>query len=344
MGNSNDLDKQLEKQVDLVIIGGGPAGLYGAFYAGLRDISVTLLEAQEELGGKLNFYPEKFVWDVGGLPPTKGKIIRENLIQQATTFEATIYTKAKAVQIKQEEQLFYVEDATGRIHPCRAILFAIGGGIVSPTKLELVISEELQSAIHYTFPSQKELRGKQILVSGGGDAAVDYANDCLKYAHQVKLIYRGNKLKAHETAIRNFQTNGGEILLNSEIHQIDKSHSGQLRLQLKNQMMLEADHLLVQHGHERDSSFLETLEFSFAKEQDFYFSCEEPTKTNVEGIYAAGDIQFSKGKLYLLAGAFQDAATSINQIKQYLAPESSNYAMVSSHNHKFDQRNDALIE
>jgi thioredoxin reductase (NADPH) len=72
---------------DVVIIGGGPAGLYSCFYAGLRDLSVTLLEAQEDLGGRLSFYPEKFVWDIGALDATQGIDVKKSLIKQANVFK-----------------------------------------------------------------------------------------------------------------------------------------------------------------------------------------------------------------------------------------------------------------
>lgn len=334
----------MEKLTDIVIIGGGPAGLYAAFYAGLRDMRVTVLEAQDKLGGKLNFYPEKFVWDVGALPPSKGETIRQNLINQALMFDATIFTNTKVIEIKQKEQLFYVKDSKEQVHPCRAVLFAIGGGVVSPKKIESFIHEDVQQNIHYTFPSYQKMKGQKIVVSGGGDAAVDYANECLKIADEVILIYRGSKLKAHEASVQLFKRNGGEIFLESEIKEIQKGTRHAMRISLKNETLLEADHLFVQHGHDRDSSLLERLDFPLKKEENFYFFCEEPTKTSVEGMFAAGDIQFSKGKLYLLAGAFQDAATSINQIKQYLEPKSNRYAMVSSHNHKFDSKNEELIQ
>ncbi|EOL42538.1 NAD(P)/FAD-dependent oxidoreductase [Enterococcus phoeniculicola] len=335
---------EMEPVTDLVIIGGGPAGLYAAFYAGLRDIRVTVLEAQEELGGKLNFYPEKFVWDVGALPPTKGHIIRQNLIEQATTFDATLYTDAKVTRIKQEDNQFYVEDKKGRVHPCHAVLFAIGGGIVSPKKLKIPVHDDVKRNIHYSFPNQEMIRRKNVLVSGGGDAAVDYANECLKFAEKVTIIYRGSALKAHEASAKLFQRNGGMLIFESEIQEIQKGETCAMSLVLNNKRKVEVDHLIVQHGHDRDSTFLESLDFPFKKEEEFYLFCEEPTKTNIEGIFAAGDIQFSKGKLYLLAGVFQEAANSINQIKQYLEPESNSYGMVSSHNHKFDKKNEELIK
>ncbi|HIY58620.1 MAG TPA: NAD(P)/FAD-dependent oxidoreductase [Candidatus Tetragenococcus pullicola] len=330
------------KIVDVVIIGGGPAGLYAAFYGGLREMSVTILEAQEQLGGKLSFYPEKFVWDIGALPPTKGKQIKDNLIAQAKTFEPTIFTDTKVNTIVKKNDLFYVIDEKQAVYPCRAVLFAIGGGIVTPIQLDIPIEKNAQSNIHYTFPEHSQIYGQKIIVTGGGNAALDYANECLSLGCEVSLVYRGKHLKALEKNVSRFIQNGGHLHLEHTIASVSKDQD-QLKIAVKeNNKIFYCDHLIVQYGHTRDSRLLKDLSFDFMKEDDFYLYCQQPTLTNVPGIFAAGDIHRSVGKLGLLAGAFQDGASSMNQIKSYLSPESPDFGVVSSHNHKFDDKNQKL--
>lgn len=329
---------------DVVIIGGGPAGLYASFYGGLRGLNVTLLEVSEELGGKLNFYPEKFVWDVGALPPTKGKQIKQNLIDQASTFGAALLTNTKVTGIGSEAGHFTVTAAKRQVYSCRAILFATGGGIVTPVQLDVPIARDCRARIHYVFPNQQLIQNKKVVVTGGGNSAVDYANDCLKLGCEVTLLYRGNTLKAHEAAVAQFIKNGGHLLLEQTIRTIHSEGKAMLLELSEADRLLSCDHLIVQYGHQHERSLLSKLPFDFATEDDTFFHCEQATITNVPGIFAAGDVHRSASKLRLLAGAFQDGAYSINQIKTYLTPESPDYGKVSSHNPLFAEKNQQLLK
>lgn len=333
---------------DVLIIGGGPTGLYASFYAGLRDLSVVLFEAQAELGGKINFYPEKMVWDVGALPPTKGKKVKEHLIEQAKLFDPTIYLKTKIISLTKEDDLFYAVDDQGRTHVGRTVLVCIGGGVVSPQKLPCFIHNNVDNYIHYQFPDQQAIQGKHLVISGGGDAAVDYAIEAVSYGAKVTLCYRGEKLKAHEARVKKMKAEGIQVLMNHTIDGVNQAETFNMVLRLKNSANHETidflcDHLLIQHGYDRDSGLLDKVSFDLARHEDFYLNCEIPTKTSHPGVFAAGDIHHFKGKVNLLAGAFQDAAQAVNQIKHYLEPTSVPQAMVSSHNEKFSERNRQLF-
>lgn len=334
--------------MDVLIIGGGPTGLYASFYAGLRDLSVAIFEAQAELGGKISFYPEKMVWDVGALPPTKGKKVKEQLIEQAKLFNPTVYTKTKIVALTKENDLFYAEDDLGRTHIGRTVLVCIGGGVVSPQKLPCFIHNNVDDFIHYQFPDQQAINGKHLVISGGGDAAVDYAIEAASYGAKVTLCYRGEQLKAHEAQVKKLTTEGIHVVMNHTIDGVNQADTFNMILTLKNSQTKEridylCDHLLIQHGYDRDSALLDRVSFDLAKHEDFYLNCEIPTKTSHPGVFAAGDIHYFAGKVNLLAGAFQDAAQAINQIKHYLDPASVPQAMVSSHNEKFSEMNHQLL-
>ena len=210
------------------------------------------------------------------------------------------------------------------------------------------IHNNVDNYIHYQFPDQQAIQGKHLVISGGGDAAVDYAIEAVSYGAKVTLCYRGEKLKAHEAQVKKMKAEGIQVLMNHTIDGVNQAETFNMVLRLKNSANHETidflcDHLLIQHGYDRDSGLLDKVSFDLARHEDFYLNCEIPTKTSHPGVFAAGDIHYFKGKVNLLAGAFQDAAQAVNQIKHYLEPTSVPQAMVSSHNEKFSERNRQLL-
>ena len=93
---------------DLTIIGGGPAGLYGAFYAGLREMNVKIIEAQAELGGKIHVYPEKVIWDIGGIGPMTGAAFMKQLINQGLTFNPEVVLNEKVIDLSKSAEGFFI--------------------------------------------------------------------------------------------------------------------------------------------------------------------------------------------------------------------------------------------
>ncbi len=142
---------------DVTIIGGGPAGLYSAFYSGLRNMKTKIIEVQPALGGKVNTYPEKVLWDVGGIPTIQAHQFVQNLINQANTFLPTICLNTKVEQIKKQDNMFVISTNTKEVHYSKTIIVAVGGGILNPIKFEIEGSEKyemtnLQYTISGTLP------------------------------------------------------------------------------------------------------------------------------------------------------------------------------------------------
>lgn len=342
-----------ESIFDVTIIGGGPAGLFSAFYSGLREMKTKLIEFQPFLGGKVNIYPEKMIWDVGGLTPVPGAQLIEQLVAQGLTFQPEVVLGEKVTSISKDERgVFVLHTASGQQHYSKTVILAIGAGILKPTKLDLEGAEKFEvSNLHYTVKSLARFQGKTVLISGGGNAAIDWANELEPIAGKVYLTYRKDILKGHESQVSRLFNSTAECLLNTTIDKLIASsdHERIERVVLRNTddgttRELAVDEVIINHGFERERDLLENSELHFQWENEYWLAGTPMSETSVEGIYAAGDILHHEGKLRLIAGAFQDAANAVNKAKQYIEPEATAYGMVSSHNEVFAQKNRELMK
>lgn len=342
------MDKDL---FDVTIIGGGPAGLFSAFYSGLREMKTKIIESQSFLGGKVNVYPEKMVWDVGGITPITGEKLIEQLIAQGLTFDPTIVLGEKVTSIsKDDEGHFKLLTSSGALHYSRTVILAIGYGILKPTKLELEGAERYEvTNLHYTVKSLSRFKDKVVLISGGGHTAIDWANELAPFAKQVYLTYRKESLKGHEADVSKLLDNGVACLLNTELVKLIASPGQEAieRVSLRNNddsstVELPVEEVIICHGYDTDRDLLDNSEVRIQMKDEWNIAGTPMSETSVPGIYAAGDLLAHEGKLHLIAGAFQDAANAVNKAKKFISPEALEYAMVSSHNDRFLERNREL--
>lgn len=334
---------------DVTIIGGGPAGLYSAFYSGMRDMKTKIIEFHPYLGGKVNIFREKVLWDVGGQPPIQAAKFIENLIEQAKTFDPTICLNEKVEKIEKEQAYFVISTHTGEKHYTKSVIIAIGGGIFEPIKLELEGAEKFEMTnLHYTINGIERFNNKEVLISGGGNAAIDWAVELLPYAKKLTVIYRSEELKAHESQVKKLQEHGVEIRLNTEMKTLIsndlKTAIDRVILSGQDQCYeMSVEEILVCHGYNREVSldFCETITPKRNEHKQFY--SEGQCKTSIPGIYAVGDIVCYDDKVYLLVGTFNDAVLAVNSAKKFIEPDATSYAMVSSHNDKFNIRNKKVL-
>ncbi len=337
---------------DITIVGGGPAGLFAAFYSGMRSMKTKLIEASPYLGGKLNSYPDKMIWDVGGQPPIKAKQLARQLIEQAMTFDPTIVLNQQIQDIKRTREGYYIiQSRTGECHLTRTIVLSIGYGAKSAIKLSVKDADKYENSnLHYTVTDLKQYKGKRVLISGGGDSAVDFANALYGIAHDVMVVHRRNEFKGHERSVETLLTNrirvkmpfavkrleGDQARINAvEIDQVDEKGVFLNRCE-----HVKVDAVIVNHGMKADIGGIRNWGL---KTDDRHILVNDKLETGKEGIYAAGDSAMFGNKIHLLAGAFTDAATAVNHAKTYIKPESAMDIFISSHNPVFDEKNE-LIE
>jgi len=339
---------------DVTIIGSGPAGLYAAFYSGLRGMKTKIIEYQPFLGGKVHVYPEKMIWDVGGLTPVTGERLIEQLIEQGLTFDPTVALGQKVTSINRDDAgNFVVQTAESESHLSKTVILAVGGGILKPTKLNLEGAERYEvSNLHYTVKSLARFKGKTVLISGGGNAAIDWANELEPIAKKVYLTYRNDMLKGHEAEVARLFDSSVVCMLNTSIEKLIASSDHETIEQVElissdggHKIQFPIDEVIINHGYERDKELTSNSGLNIEMADGGYgIAGSSMSETSVPGLYAAGDILNHEGKLHLIAGAFQDAGNAVNKAKQYITPDAHGHGMVSSHNDVFKEKNRELVK
>jgi len=343
-----------EALFDVTIVGGGPAGLFSAFYSGLRGMKTKLIEYHPFLGGKVHVFPEKMIWDVGGLTPVTGAQLIDQMVQQGLTFDPEVVLGQKVTSIsKNEHGHFVLHTSSGEQHVSRTVILAIGYGILNPLKLDIEGAERFaETNLHYTVKSLAHFKNKTVLISGGGDTALDWAVELEPVAKHIVMVCRKDAFKGHEAqANRLFASPKVKCLFRTEIGGFIPTAEGDRieRVALRNNeggetFELAVDDVIISHGHENDKSLIENSALDIKMENEWCISVTPQCETSVPGLYAAGDVVAYPGKQRMFVGAFQDAVNAVNRAKQYITPDADPWGMVSSHHEELMERNRKMMQ
>ncbi|WP_337098064.1 NAD(P)/FAD-dependent oxidoreductase [Paenibacillus sp. YIM B09110] len=309
--------------IDIVIIGGGPAGLFAAFYGGMRQASVKLIESMPQLGGQLAaLYPEKYIYDVAGFPKVTAQELVDRLKEQLQLFNPEICLEEKVQNvIKHDERLFEIVTDKGT-HFAKAVIITAGVGAFEPRRLELPEAAQYEKTnLHYFVGDLQRFKGQRVLISGGGDSAVDWSLMLEPIAESVTLIHRRDKFRAHEHSVENLMNSTVKIVTPTEItklhgeSRIDKVTLTNVKTQETTE--LDVDAVIVNFGF---VSSLGPIADWGIHIQGGSIPVDTRMETNIPGIFAAGDITTYPGKLKLIAVGFGEAPTAINNAKVYVDP------------------------
>lgn len=317
------MNQPIDSAVDVAIIGGGPAGMFAAFYGGMRQMSVTLIESMPQLGGQLAaLYPEKYIYDVAGFPKVTAQELVNNLSSQMNHFQADVRLEEKVLQVtKLEERLFEVRTDKGVVH-ARAVIIAGGVGAFEPRKLELPEAARFEKKnLRYFVSDLEQYRGQRVLISGGGDSAVDWALMLEPIAEQVLLVHRRDKFRAHEHSVELLTQSKVQIITPTEITALHGEDAIR-RVALTNVKTgavteHDVDAVIVNFGFV--SSLGPIAEWGLDIEGGSIV-VDSRMESSIPGVFAAGDITTYPGKLNLIAVGFGEAPTAINNAKVYIDP------------------------
>ena len=332
---------------DITIIGGGPTGLFAAFYTGMRGATAQIVDALPQLGGQLTaLYPEKYIFDVGGFSKILAKDLVNALVEQAAQFNFKSHLNQNVTALERNEDHFVLVTETDRF-PTRAIVIAAGIGAFSPRRLPQQCAEPWYGrGIFDRVSNPEEFRGQKIVIIGGGDSAFDWAQQLRDCAEAVTLVHRSDKYRAHGATVADVNAAAAAgrttLLPFHELHDViavdDKLTGVTLRdVKAKTTRDVEADAVLPMLGFHSDIGALAEWGLQCDDDEIVVNSLME---TGRPGIYAAGDITTYPGKLKLIATGFGEAATAVNQAVHWIYPEKKINPGHSSNMAIFGQKDD----
>src|SRR3954462_6216854 len=192
---------------DITIIGAGPAGLFGLFYAGMRGVSAQIVDALPEPGGQLMaLYPEKYIFDVAGFPKVLAKDLVRQLVEQEKQFGQPVHLNQKVTGLREDNGHFVLETTTDEF-PTKSLIIAAGIGAFSPRRLPQACAEPWYGrGIYDVVTSPDDYIGRRVVIIGGGDSAFDWGVQLLHRAAHVSIVHRSDRFRAHGATVAQFQS------------------------------------------------------------------------------------------------------------------------------------------
>lgn len=314
-----------EEVFDVTIIGGGPVGLFTAFYAGLRNMSCKVIESLPQLGGQLSaLYPEKYIYDVAGFPKITAQQLVDRLKEQMTQFEQTVCLNEAVEVIEKKPNSIFKLTTNKESHFTKTIIITAGNGAFQPKKLDLANAASFEeSNLHYFINDLQQFAGKKVQLFGGGDSAVDWALMLESVAEKVTLAHRRDKFRAHEHTVEMLMASTVDVLtpfVPTEFMGEEKiTHVVLNEVKGTETKVIAVDDVIVNYGFVSSLGPIKNWGFNLEKNSIVVNSKME---TNIPGIYAAGDICTYEGKVKLIASGFGEAPTAISNAKVYIDPSS----------------------
>ncbi len=308
---------------DLLIIGAGPSGLYGAYYSGFRGFDTIVLDTLPEPGGQITaMYPEKEIFDVAGFPTVKGRELVERLVEQANTFPVEYLLDEQATGLTtSEDGPVTVTTATGRSIEAKAVVLT--GGIGSFRPRPIPVGEEWAGrGLDYFVPKLDAYRERDVVIVGGGDSAFDWAWSLHPVARSITLVHRREQFRAHTGMVDKVRALPGVALITShevsDISGIETIDSVTVRHRdTGDETTLQADAVVAALGFIANIGPMADWGITLEKRR---IVVDSAMRTSLPRIFAAGDLVAYPGKVPLISVGFGEVATAVNNAAPLIDP------------------------
>ncbi|MCI0434126.1 MAG: NAD(P)/FAD-dependent oxidoreductase [Gemmatimonadetes bacterium] len=318
---------RIHEGVDITIIGGGPTGLFAAFYAGMRGVTCRIIDSLPELGGQLSaLYPEKYIYDVGGFRRILARELSNNLIEQGLQWAADVRLEEQVQTLTADGDGWVLTTDRGA-YPTKCILIAGGKGAFAARSLDCPGYERLLGrGLSHHVKDPTLYHGKRVLIVGGGDSAVDWVLNLRGSTKRLILIHRRDGFRAHAQSMRQMHegvaTGEIELLTHREVREVhgDVVVTGVTIFDNRTgeDERFEVDAVLALIGFKPDLGPIADWGIQLEKHS---IVVNHWLETNLPGVYAAGDIVTYDGKLELIVTGFSEAAMAVNHAVHRINPK-----------------------
>jgi thioredoxin reductase (NADPH) len=311
-------------ETDVVIVGAGPTGLYGAYYAGFRGLSTVVVDVLPQAGGQvMALYPEKQIRDVAALPSIRGRDFVANLVEQADTYEPTYLLGRQAVTLEHVDgsPVLTLDDGT----VLRAGAVVITAGIGTPTPRALGTGDEwVGNGLSYFVVDPSKHADQDVVIVGGGDSALDWADALATIARSVTLVHRRAAFRGHAATLDRVRTGPTAIHTDTEVVALHGDPAAEVlqkvTLQAKDgtETVVACDHVIAALGFISDLGPLRAWGVELLGRS---IAVDRSGRTNLPRVYAAGDVTDYDGKVKLMSVGFGEVATAMNHVAVDLDPD-----------------------
>jgi len=307
---------------DITVVGAGPVGLYATYYAGLRECRTKLIETYPQVGGRLiSMYPEKVIFDVAGHRSIVAAELVRVLEAQAMQYHPTVVLNERVVSLRiLGERVIELGTPAGN-HYTQPVVIAAGCGAFVPRKLDVPGLIDFEgNGIYYYLNSFEPLRGRKVLIVGGGNSAVDWALSLDGIASEVTLCHRTYRWQAHEAMVHRLLSSGVRVKFPyfslKEVLGEDRVTGAVIWNERSGlEERIDVDAIVLSIGMLTN---IEPFRQWGLKIVGNGIAVATDMSTNLPGVYAAGDIVTYPGKILLITAGSGEAATAVNSAKEYI--------------------------
>ena len=323
-----------KKDVDILIVGAGPVGLFTVFEAGLLGLKCHLIDNLDKIGGQCaELYPEKPIYDIPGVPFQTAQQHVDALIEQIKPFEYEISLNERVDSISEDSNennitRWRVATSDGQEFITKNIFIAAGAGSFEPRRPPNIENPDalMENGVSYAVQSKKRYENKDVIIFGGGDSALDWTVELADIAKSISLVHRRDAFRGAqhtEAQMRELVKQGKVNLLTPyQIHSIigeDKVTGAELKnFDTKEIEQVAADELLFLFGLNKKLGPILDWELEL-KEKKISVNTEN-FQTNKDGIFAVGDINDYPGKLDLILCGFHETTLAVQEAYRRIHP------------------------